>query len=105
MSRQSRPIVCGCEHPVHFEKDVSKLPGGRYGENHPAGARCTYVVRADVGGALICGGCWKAGHGAVRHPDAFERFHAKEHPTPKPMAISPCPLVANALAAAKEVRS
>jgi hypothetical protein len=71
-------IYCDCAAPVHFVTDVAKLPEGRYGENHPAGARCTYVVRADVGDALICGACDKAGHGAVRHPDAFERFNAKQ---------------------------
>ncbi len=78
MSRPSRPPICSCEHPVHFEKDAAKLREGRYGENHPVGARCTYVVRADVGGALICGACNRAGHGAVRHPDAFERFNTKQ---------------------------
>ena len=70
-----KTIRCGCEAAVHFERDPSMLPEGRDGSNHLPGARCGYVVRADVGGALICGGCDHAGHGAVRHPDAFERFH------------------------------
>ncbi len=88
----SRRIACQCEAPVHFEQDVSKLPEGNGGSNHVAGSQCSYVVRAQVGSALICAACDRAGHGFVRHPDAFARFHAQEPQLePEPEADEPEP--------------
>jgi len=63
MSRPPRPIVCRCEHPVHFEGGRSVQGRLDIDPTHPYRNPCTHVVRAwDESGLLVCAACDKVGH-------------------------------------------
>jgi len=59
----TRPIVCRCKHPVHFEGGRSVQDRLDIDPTHPYGNPCTHVVRAwDDSGLLVCAACDKIGH-------------------------------------------